>query len=438
MTIKNEAKVNLIHQKNQIMKPIQEMKKKLKDFLEKVKIDYQKLETFQKIQLNLSKEDNFEIRKKKIHHIFMQSRRISSMNKLETHEAQYKKALKQIVRIFFSDSVFKTVPISEDHTVYDVCCLVKGIIKKYGLEEEFKIQPDFVLVEKIGKEERILDNNIKVWFIKSKWAGENKGDFYRLVYKSRSGISDKTLVRSETSMVVRFLLEDYSFISLKITNETTCNDCVFSLKQKLALNSNFDPNKPQYYLFEKFKNSLRRFDGSEKIMSVINFWEQNSIDAYFFFQDLNPKKKIPIFEFSVPEKRRETIRTYDYRRKPTLSMLKNFEKTEKNISQNEDIGGVFELYFPDEKIWKFVFVTITNNRLYFYQDSQQDSGQKKFNLFETKIFPLSKEESEKFGKENIFVIEKENHQWFLSCNSQDLMKKLVSFSFPNEKNHKNL
>ncbi|KAJ3442483.1 hypothetical protein M0812_12219 [Anaeramoeba flamelloides] len=147
---------------------------------------------------------------------------------------------KSFVKVYFHSTSFTTLPLNEDESVEKVIENLKK--KKY-----IKNSEDYVFVEKIGKMERILDPQIKPFFLKLFWDLTNNG-FCRFEYKPKSEV--KNPMETNKKRLIRIFFLNNGYITLQVHHNTMCLDLIRKIKNKFRFKNLIDINKYSLYIKE--------------------------------------------------------------------------------------------------------------------------------------------------------------------------------------------
>ncbi|KAJ3442834.1 hypothetical protein M0812_12585 [Anaeramoeba flamelloides] len=147
---------------------------------------------------------------------------------------------KSFLKVYFHATSFTTLPLNEKDSVTKVIENIKK--KKY-----IKNVQDYVFVEKIGNTERILDPQVKPYFLKEFWDQSEKG-FCRFEYKPISEV--KAPLDTNQKRLIRVYFTNSGYITLEVQSETTCLDLMKKIEKKFRFKLKIDINKYSLYLKE--------------------------------------------------------------------------------------------------------------------------------------------------------------------------------------------
>ncbi|KAJ5080283.1 hypothetical protein M0811_03768 [Anaeramoeba ignava] len=330
---------------------------------------------------------------------------------------EHEKTFFGVLKIFFEDKSFKTLRFNQEHTISDACEFVKKRLLQQNLASKKDIQ-NYVMVEKIGSQESILNPNLKIWFVKSRWKGDNSDNFYHLLYKSKLNIEESKMLKTGSKTLVRVCAEDGSFKTIFVDETMTCGECVEMICKK----SRIDPsNNWKYKMFEKLPTSIRVFRDSERVMRIVNFWELNSIPAEFLFKQFDSEKdSIKLFQFPENQetKNNKNISKNDQESiNESKEVSQEKQNTKKNDSRNRGsslyIGGAAEVFDNSLHNWVNCYLTLSSQNIYFSRDVDGTQIQDRFSLYGAKITAFN---------EDIFFNSK-NKELINSTKFMDIFKK---------------
>ncbi|KAJ6252322.1 hypothetical protein M0813_14473 [Anaeramoeba flamelloides] len=147
---------------------------------------------------------------------------------------------KSFIKVYFHATSFTTLPLNENESVEKVVENLKK--KKY-----IKNIDDYVFVEKIGNMERILDPQIKPYFLKEFWDQTENG-FCRFEYKPKGDV--KNPLDTDQKRLVRVYFLNNGYITMLVKSNTTCLDLMKKIHNKFRVKLRIDLNKYSLYIKE--------------------------------------------------------------------------------------------------------------------------------------------------------------------------------------------
>ncbi|KAJ3427635.1 spectrin beta chain [Anaeramoeba flamelloides] len=169
-----------------------------------------------------------------------------------------------VVRVYFNDDSWKTLRLEPTDTV-------GKLIKKTRNKTFDKDTTNFVLIERKGKVDRILDERFNAWFIKKKWCSQDD-DFNRFVFLNPSKIEKKNVLSSDEFIISRIYFEDETHKTLKINRKQIALDIVKIVCSKIFIKEFYE-----YSLYVKnFSNCIVKSNSMNKIVCDNNGFGSNN------------------------------------------------------------------------------------------------------------------------------------------------------------------
>ncbi|KAJ6236115.1 hypothetical protein M0813_28148 [Anaeramoeba flamelloides] len=147
---------------------------------------------------------------------------------------------KSFLKVYFHATSFTTLPLNENESV-------EMVIENLKKKKYIKNIGDYVFVEKIGNMERILDPQIKPYFLKEFWDQTENG-FCRFEYKPKSEV--KNALDTDQKRPIRVYFLNNGYITMLVKSNTTCLDLMKKIHNKFRIKLRIDLNKYSLYIKE--------------------------------------------------------------------------------------------------------------------------------------------------------------------------------------------